>query len=88
MFTRTLHALYVESRVCCALAYGVQLYDHLRHRCATDQVHDIVSEAVVIEKEFLTDALPCALIGINAGVSDYSPLILLSLIVLVDVPIH
>jgi len=31
-------------------------------------VQDIVSEAVVIEKEFLTDALPCALIGINAGV--------------------
>jgi len=31
-------------------------------------VHDIVMEAVEIEKEFLTEALPCALIGINAGV--------------------
>jgi ribonucleoside-diphosphate reductase subunit M2 len=32
-------------------------------------VHDIIAEAVTIEKEFLTEALPCALIGINAGVS-------------------
>jgi hypothetical protein len=35
-----------------------------------DEVHDIVREAVIIEKEFLTDALPCALIGINADVSN------------------
>ena len=28
-----------------------------------------MSEAVAIEKEFLTDALPCALIGINGRVS-------------------
>jgi ribonucleoside-diphosphate reductase subunit M2 len=48
---------------------GMQLYNHLRHRCTEEEVHDIVREAVVIEKEFLTDALPCALIGINAGVS-------------------
>jgi ribonucleotide reductase beta subunit family protein with ferritin-like domain len=49
--------------------HAKQLYDHLHHRCTRDEVHDIVSEAVVIEKQFLTDALPCALIGINAGVS-------------------
>lgn len=28
-------------------------------------------EAVEIEKEFLTDALPCGLIGINAAVREY-----------------
>ncbi|KAK4687071.1 ribonucleoside-diphosphate reductase beta chain, partial [Tremellales sp. Uapishka_1] len=46
--------------------FACLLYDHLHHRCSTQEVHDIVAEAVEIEKEFLTDALPCALIGINA----------------------
>ena len=46
--------------------FACLLYDHLKHRCSVDDVHHIVSEAVVIEKEFLIDALPCHLIGINA----------------------
>jgi ribonucleoside-diphosphate reductase beta chain len=29
-------------------------------------VHDIISDAVAIEKEFITEALPVALIGMNA----------------------
>ncbi|WVQ80337.1 hypothetical protein IAT38_002442 [Cryptococcus sp. DSM 104549] len=45
--------------------FACLLYNHLRHRCSTEEVHTLVSEAVAIEKEFLTDALPCALIGIN-----------------------
>lgn len=49
--------------------FACLLYSHLKHRCSQAEVHSIVQEAVVIEKEFLTDALPCALIGINAGVS-------------------
>ena len=47
----------------------MQLYDHLAHRCSDEEIHTIVSEAVALEKEFLTDALPCSLIGINAEVS-------------------
>ncbi|OXG84698.1 ribonucleoside-diphosphate reductase subunit M2 [Cryptococcus neoformans Gb118] len=46
--------------------FACLLYNHLKHRCSTDEVHRIVSEALAIEKQFLTDALPCALIGINA----------------------
>lgn len=46
-----------------------QLFNHLQHRCSEEEVHDIVTEAVVIEKEFLSDALPVGLIGINANVS-------------------
>ncbi|WRT69359.1 uncharacterized protein IL334_006343 [Kwoniella shivajii] len=46
--------------------FACLLYNHLRHRCSEEEVHNIVTEAVAIEKEFLTDALPCALIGINA----------------------
>lgn len=49
----------------------VQLYDHLQHRCTDEEVHKIVSEAVVLEKEFLIDALPCSLIGINADVRSH-----------------
>jgi ribonucleotide reductase beta subunit family protein with ferritin-like domain len=46
-----------------------QLFNHLQHRCSEEEVHDIVTEAVVIEKEFLSEALPVGLIGINADVS-------------------
>nr|ODN90884.1 ribonucleoside-diphosphate reductase subunit M2 [Cryptococcus depauperatus CBS 7855] len=46
--------------------FACLLYNHLKHRLSTDEVHKIVDEALVIEKEFLTDALPCNLIGINA----------------------
>lgn len=48
--------------------FACLLYQYLKHRCSQAEVHRIVGEAVEIEKEFLTDALPCALIGINAGV--------------------
>ncbi|BEJ13636.1 hypothetical protein CspHIS471_0308100 [Cutaneotrichosporon sp. HIS471] len=47
--------------------FACLLYQYLKHRCSQTEVHRIVSEALEIEKEFLTDALPCALIGINAG---------------------
>ncbi|WVR08350.1 hypothetical protein IAU60_005405 [Kwoniella sp. DSM 27419] len=46
--------------------FACLLYNHLKHRCPEEEVHKIVAEAVEIEKEFLTDALPCGLIGINA----------------------
>ncbi|KAK8849380.1 hypothetical protein IAR55_004712 [Kwoniella newhampshirensis] len=46
--------------------FACLLYNHLRNRCSTEEVHSIVADAVAIEKEFLTDALPCGLIGINA----------------------
>jgi ribonucleotide reductase beta subunit family protein with ferritin-like domain len=54
--------------LCCPEA-DTQLYDHLHHRCSTEEIHNIVTEAVELEKEFLTEALPCSLIGINAKVS-------------------
>lgn len=47
--------------------FACLLFNHLRHRCSEEEVHDIVTEAVVIEKEFLSDALPVGLIGINAN---------------------
>ena len=38
----------------------------LKNRLTTKQIHAIVKEAVKIEKEFVTDALPVRLIGMNA----------------------
>ncbi len=46
--------------------FACLLFSHLRRRAHPDVVLKIISEAVAIEQSFLTDALPCALIGMNA----------------------
>jgi len=37
----------------------------LQHKLTTDTVHAIIKDAVVCEKKFITQALPCDLIGMN-----------------------
>jgi ribonucleoside-diphosphate reductase beta chain len=46
--------------------FACLLYSMLENRLSEKQVHDIIRDAVEIEKEFITDALPVALIGMNA----------------------
>lgn len=46
--------------------FACLLFSHLRKRPHPDTVRTIITEAVKIEQEFLTDALPCSLIGMNA----------------------
>ena len=46
--------------------FAVLLYSKLTKKLTQKQIHDIVGEAVEIEKEFITVALPCRLIGMNA----------------------
>lgn len=46
--------------------FACLLFSHLRNRPSKQIVQNIITDAVVIEKEFLTDALPCALLGMNA----------------------
>ena len=46
--------------------FAVLLYSKLQTRIPKKKVHDIVMEAVEIEKEFICDALPCRLIGMNS----------------------
>ena len=41
------------------------MYSHLKNKLTEERVLKIVCEAVEIEIEFLTEALPCALIGMN-----------------------
>ena len=46
--------------------FACLLYSMLENKLSKDAVYEIITEAVTIEKEFITDALPVALIGMNA----------------------
>lgn len=46
--------------------FACLLFSHLKKRAHPDTVLAIITEAVGIEQAFLRDALPCALIGMNA----------------------
>lgn len=46
--------------------FACLLFSHLKRRPHPDTVKCIITQAVVIEQEFLTDALPVGLIGMNA----------------------
>jgi ribonucleoside-diphosphate reductase beta chain len=46
--------------------FACLLYSMLEHKLTEEQVHGIIRDAVEIEKEFVTDALPVNLIGMNA----------------------
>ena len=46
--------------------FAVLLYSKLVRHLPVAKVHDIIKEAVDIEIEFICDALPCKLIGMNA----------------------
>ena len=47
--------------------FACLLFSHLKHRPSPQAVQDVITEAVSIEQEFLTEALPCALLGMNAN---------------------
>lgn len=46
--------------------FACLLYSMLEHKLDPAEVEAIITEAVVFEKEFVTDALPVSLIGMNA----------------------
>jgi ribonucleotide reductase beta subunit family protein with ferritin-like domain/glutaredoxin len=46
--------------------FALELFKMLRHKPSGHVLQAIVREAVSIEKEFIIDALPCSLIGMNA----------------------
>lgn len=46
--------------------FACLLFNMLAEHPSTTVVHNIISEAVEIEKIFITDSLPCRLIGMNA----------------------
>ena len=46
--------------------FAVLLFSKLQKKPKKAKVIDLIKEAVVIEQEFITEALPCKLIGMNA----------------------
>lgn len=46
--------------------FAVELYGMLNKRATQEEIRAIVREAVSIEKEFILDALPCKLIGMDS----------------------
>jgi ribonucleoside-diphosphate reductase beta chain len=48
-------------------AFACLLYGKLMNKLSLTEAHNLVKEAVEIEKEFIIDALPCRIIGMNSG---------------------
>jgi ribonucleoside-diphosphate reductase subunit M2 len=46
--------------------FAVLLYNKLQKRMTKARIHEIIKEAVEIETEFICEALPCRLIGMNS----------------------
>jgi ribonucleotide reductase beta subunit family protein with ferritin-like domain len=46
--------------------FAILLYNKLQKRLAKSRIYEIIKEAVEIEKIFITESLPCRLIGMNA----------------------
>ena len=46
--------------------FACLLYGMLQEKLSTETIHKIISDTVEIEKEFVTDALPVDLIGMNS----------------------
>lgn len=46
--------------------FAVLLYDKLKNKMPVERFNELVREAVAIETEFICDALPCRLIGMNS----------------------
>ena len=46
--------------------FACLLYSKIKHKLTKARVNKIIKEAVKIEKQFITKALPCELIGMNA----------------------
>ena len=58
-----------ENLHCC---FAVLMYEHLNNKVSQSVVEEIIREAVDIEIEFITESIPCRLIGMNSELmTDY-----------------
>lgn len=46
--------------------FAVLVYKHIENKLSEEKIHCIIKEAVEIEKEFIIDAIPCSMIGMNS----------------------
>ena len=47
--------------------FACLLLSHMKHRPSPQKIQEIIIEAVAIEQEFLTEALPVSLLGMNSN---------------------
>jgi ribonucleoside-diphosphate reductase subunit M2 len=47
--------------------FGIALYEKLNNKLSQEKIHSIIKEAVDIETEFIIEALPCRLLGMNSN---------------------
>lgn len=67
--------------------FACALYNKLKFKLSTDVVHSIVKGAVEAEAHFITQALPCSLIGMNAELMvQYIRFVADRLLTMIDVP--
>lgn len=45
--------------------FAILLYSMLQNKLDETQIHELIKEAVAIEIEFVTEAIPCSLLGMN-----------------------
>ena len=46
--------------------FAILLYSHIVNKLSEEKVHEIIKDAVTIEKEFIIESLPCRLLGMNS----------------------
>lgn len=46
--------------------FAILLYSKMQTKLSKKRIHEIITDAVDIEKEFITEAIPCRMIGMNA----------------------
>lgn len=46
--------------------FAVSLYEEIERKLTKAKVHQIIREAVEIEKQFITESIPCSMIGMNS----------------------
>lgn len=69
--------------------FACLLFSLLKHKPSHEEVLAIITEAVSIEQEFLTDALPVALLGMNSDLMcQYIEFVADRLLVSLDLPKH
>jgi ribonucleoside-diphosphate reductase beta chain len=45
--------------------FAILLYSMIRNKLPQEKVHDIMREAVDVEKNFITESIPCSMLGMN-----------------------
>jgi ribonucleotide reductase beta subunit family protein with ferritin-like domain len=46
--------------------FAVLLYSMIKNKLSQSDIHQIIKEAVTIELEFITESIPCNLLGMNS----------------------